>query len=684
MEHFNQIVRLFLKNALLLFILPFIAMVSLWFLTKDQPKKYEVKSKFLYDFGRKSTNVNGESMNLQEIYTEFLNTLEIVKSRKLIEKLRVQIALENMNDTSDVFKYEWSDSNKEQIRRILQDILDDNRTPYLTNSEAELEIRDFYHSAKLSSGAIMDAISARRVQSSNFLEIKMTYSHPEVVFYMSNTLNQLLTKEMGSINKRNIGKQKAVIEELVKKAKKELDEKVQKLENLKVQNNIINLGEHTKAIVTYQVDLEQLRGKIRQEIASTNKAKESLKSGIENKEFALVNRNINESVLEKKDEVYATQDLKLIHLQQGTDYSKLIQQQQDIYKNYISIKDNLEEISKNAAYDPIMVHTDMTMQLIDFTVKADRLEDELKELDKEIERVKKYAAYFAPFESTISTLRDEISTAQKSYLLFLNKLNMTESLEVGASRSKLELVDHPEFPTEPLSSRTKLIILAGGVVVFMLLFAFILVNYLIDNRIKDVATFERRVNKKVVAALPRISQKENDPLLSEALGMIYKEGLKKISRAIGKSKVISINSLTTSDRFDDLIEGLKEYWANENISILTFNGEKEKVAEEVEASLKTHDRVICLATPLQFSHDGINAAEIAECSFLHFNLGRIKSIADDRIIKDYENEVENNKGFILSELLPEYMDSYIGELPKRRSKFRRAIKKLINRDLSWS
>ncbi|WP_462251652.1 GumC family protein [Ekhidna sp.] len=684
MEHFNQIVRLFLKNAFLLFILPVVAMVSLWFMTKDQPRKYEVKSKFLYDFGGESTNVSGESLSINEIYTEFLNTLEIVKSRKLIEKIKTQIAFESINDSSTVFAYAWSDENKDEINRVLADILNDKRSPYLSNTEAELEIIAFYDYAKLSSEEIMKAISARRVQSSNFLEIEMTYSNPDQVYYMSNVLNELLTRELGNINKRNIGKQKAVIEELVKKAKKELDQKVQELEDLKVQNNIINLDEHTKAIVTYQVDLEQLRGMLRQQIASSNKAKESIRSGIENNQFGSTNRDINTEILEKKDEVYASQDLKLVHLQKEIDYSKLIQQQQDIYKNYLTIKDNLEQISKNSVYDPTMVHTDMTMQFIDFSVKSERLEDELKELDKEILRVKKYASYFAPFESAISTLRDEISTAQKSYLLFLNKLNMTESLEVGASSSKLELVDYPEFPMEPLPSKTKLVILAGGVAVFILLFAFILVNYLIDNRIKDVATFERIMNKDVVAAMPAKAKDSKDSILSEALDLIHTEGLKKISRAVGESKVVAINALTLSDKADALIEGLKAYWSNENVGVLNLSGEKEEIEKEVNSASKKYDRVICLSTPLQFSHDGINAAEIADCSFLHFNLGRIKSVADERIIRTYSEEVTNNQGFILSELLPEYMDSYIGELPKRRNKIRKIIKKLVNRDLSWS
>ena len=684
MEYFKQIVRLLIKNALLLSILPVIAMISLWFLTKDQPQKFEVTSKFLYDFGGESTNVNGETMNLQEIYTEFLNTLEIVKSKKLAEKLKAQIALDNIHGQSEVFSYEWSAQNRDNIIAILEDILHDRRTPYLNGSTEEIEIKDFYEVAQLSTEEIMEAISARRIQSSNFLEISMTYTHPDQVYYMSSTLNNLLIQEMGNIDKRNIGKQKAVIEELVKKAKNELDEKVQELERLKVENNIINLDEHTKAIVTYQVDLEQLRGNIRQQIASTNKAKSSIRSGIDNKEFAAINQGINQEVLEKKDEVYAKQDLRLIHLQKDMDYSKLIQQQQDIYQNYVSIKENLEAISKNAVYDPTMVHTDMTMQFIDFTVKSDRLEDELKELDKEIDRVKTYAAYFAPFESAISTLRDEISTAQKSYLLFLNKLNMTESLEVGAGSSKLELVDHPEFPMEPLPAKTKLIILAGGVAVFVLLFAFIVINFLIDNRIKDVATFERRVNAHVVAALPAHNTATKDPILKEALSLIGQEGIKRIIRSVDEGKVIVINALSVADKTDELVEMLVSNWANQNVGVIHLDGIKEEITKQIEDATKKFDKVICLSTPLQFSHDGIIACELADCNFLHFSLGRIKSTADGRIIRDYNAEVINTKGFILSGLQPEYMDSYIGEVPKRRSRVRSIIKKLVNRDLSWS
>ena len=177
---------------------------------------------------------------------------------------------------------------------------------------------------------------------------------------------------------------------------------------------------------------------------------------------------------------------------------------------------------------------------------------------------------------------------------------------------------------------------------------------------------------------------KNDPLLSEALELIHKEGLKKILRNIGNSKVIAINALTISDKAEVMAEKLKAYWSNEKVGVINIGGEEEHISKELKAAQEAYDRIICLATPLQFSHDGIAVSEYVDCSFLHFNLGRIKSTADERIIATYAKEVANHQGFILSELLPEYMDSYIGELPKRRNRFRRVIKKLANRDLSWS
>ncbi len=684
MQHFNQIVRLILKNSHFLVILPIVAMVALWHLTKDTPNKYEVKSKFLYGFDGESTSVSGETLSLQEIYTEFLNTIEIINSKKLAEKVTTKIAYESLNDSSQVFPFEWPDSARSEVNQLLLDILTDKRSPYLDNSDPALVVHAFYKHYKIGAGMIGDAITAaRRVQSSNFLEIQMTYTNAEKLFYICNLLNELLTKEIENINKRNISKQKAIIEELVAKAKRELDAKIQELETLKVNNNIINLDEHTKAIVTYQVQLEQLRSTLRQQIASTKAAKNSIKKGIENKEYASVNKEKNQDILKQKNELYEAQDIKLIHLQKDIDYDQLIQQQENIKKNYSGLKKTLTDLSKDAIYDPTMVHTDLTMKFIDFKVKSERLEDELLEVQREIERVRNYAAYFAPFESAISTLRDEITTAQKTYLLFLNKLNITESLEVGASRSKLELVDYPEYPHEPLPSKTKLVIVAGGVVVFVMLIAFIVINYLLDSRIKDVGTFERRVGGNVVAALPLIPKKSTDQKLLKALDLINKEGIKKIWRKIDESTTITINTLNLHDETEQLINDLKAYWAKEKVSVIFVTGHKEEIEQQLRASMKKTDRLICVTNPLQFSYDGINLAEMSDCSFLLYPLNKVKTPANARAIQDLTNASISHKGFILTQLQSEYMDSYVGELPKRRIWIRRVIKNLINRYFLW-
>jgi len=683
MEQFTQIIRLLLKNAILLVVLPVLAMVALAYLTRDTPLQYEIKSKFLFDFGGKSTNVSGETLNQQQIHTEFLNTIELVNSNRLIEKVRAKTALESITDSSDVYKYQWPIESKSDIVEFLQSIMNDERSPYLDNSTEGKAIFQFYEDLKLSAEGILDVIHARRLMNSNFLEIKLSYTDPDKLFYLGNMINDLLVEEIESISVKKIGRQKGVISELVRKAKEDLDAKVKELEDLKVQNNIINLGEQTKAIVGYQVQLEGKKSNLKTQIASADKGGTSIKEGIDSEEFIESYSPENEKLLSKKNNIYTAQDLKIIHLKgDDLDYSDFLKQQVVINRNRLGIKSNLEELSGNAVYDPNMINTDLTMQYINYRIKSDKLKDELNIVNSEIDRVREYAAYFAPFESKISSLRDEISTAQKTYLMFLNKLNITESLELSASNSKIELVDAPEYPYHSLPSKTKLIIVAGGVAVFILLVAFIVILFLLDNSIKDVKTFERRFRQHVVSALPKFPKTQHDAILIDALTTIHNESVKRIAKAIGDHRVVTVNSMTTKDDPSEVIKFLKKHWKKEKVGILVLTGDFHTIKEKIERSLKKYSRLLCLSQPLQFSADGITAAELSDCNFLHFSLGRLKTPVDRRILREYQS-VSNNKGFILSDLQPEFMDSYVGEVPMTRNFVRKLIKKILKRELTW-
>lgn len=682
MEHFNQIIRLFLKNTFFLMFLPVAVMGVLYYALKDTPREYEVQSKFLFDFGGKSTNISGEEFSQHEMYTEFQNMIEIIKSKKLVEKVRSQVAFESLYDSSDVFDFEWPVDSKIAIGSYLMEILNDQRPPYLDDSDEAEIIKAFYDFHKLYGSVVLNAISARRVMSSEFLQIDMTYTDPDKLYYLSNLLNTLIVNEIETLNKKNIGRQKSIIEELLKKAKKELDEKVQELEELKVKNSIINLPEHTKAIVGYLVQLEGIRSNIKSQLASSKSAEKSIRDGIDQESFITNKRPENEDLLSKKDELYTAQDLKIVHLQNDVDYGEILRQQKVINENQLGIKSNLDELSRAVTYDPNQVHTDLTMQFINYKISSDKLSDQLTIIENEIARVGKYAAYFAPFESQISSLRDEIYTAQRTYLLFLNKLNLTESLEFDAATSKLSLIDPPEYPYSPKPSKVLLVIIAGGIVVFILLAAFIVITYLLDNSIKDVRTFERRFNRPVIAALPAIVSSK-DEVLSKAISLIEKEGAKKMAQAIGERKTIAINSLSSREELGNTIKALKKCWKGEKVKVMNFTKDEGDIAAKILEVSKNYDRVVCTSNPLQFSYDGFEVAKASACDFLHFTLGRVKNQADDRVLRDYPSNATNHLGFIVNDLKPDYMDSYIGELPKRRNMIRRIFKKLINGDFTW-
>ncbi len=118
--------------------------------------------------------------------------------------------------------------------------------------------------------------------------------------------------------------------------------------------------------------------------------------------------------------------------------------------------------------------------------------------------------------------------------------------------------------------------------------------------------------------------------------------------------------------------------------MLQVTGTDQEIVRQISEAGIDCDRVILTSSPLQFSNDGIIVAEHADCSFLQFSLGRVKSPVDERVMLNYKAQKTNFQGVVLNNFLPEYMDSYLGEIPKKRNKFRLIIKKILNREMSWN
>ena len=681
MEHLTQILKLIYKKALWLILFPSLAAFALHWLTRNERPVFEVEAKMMMGFQEnKSISLGDQDVKQYQIHTHFQNTIELAKSKKLIEKVRVRIAQQSINHTSEVFPFHWPDSLKGQIQVVL-----DQRASGSMNfdirSESNRLIEAFFSQYRLSHVQITKALSAFRVRDSHFFQMKFKYDDPYRAHYLLGYMVEQLQEELGYLSRSSIIKHREVIEELVRKAKNDLDEKVRVLETMKVDNNIINLGEHTKAIVTYLVQLEGLRADLNARIAAQLGVGGAIKEGMESEEFLTQYRDENTEIARSRRALYDAQNLKLDHLKSTIDISEILRQQQLINDHQNAIRNSLSDISKTSTYDPNKIYNSLALRYINASLDVDQLREELEAVELEIERVNGYSARFAPFESTIGTMTEEINTARETYLLLLNKLNLTESMELGSSESRLEVIDHPQIPEAPVPSKRIFIVLGGAIAVFMVLLVLFIVLFLINDSIQDVGTFERRFGLEAIAALPdRVRSK--DRLFQRSLQYFQGEEVKKIVSEVRGSKIVTINALSAREDTLPLAEAMQQKLAGDDVAVLDLReaGGEIDIEQQLEEVASRHEQVLVLPPPLQYSYDGLTLAAAGDCNLLTFGLGRVKTSADKRIMKLFEAPDFNHLGMVLTNLKPEHMEGYVGSIPKQRNWFRRVIKRIIQRE----
>ncbi len=681
MEHFTQILKLIYKNAIWLVVFPALAACTLHWLTCNERPVYEVEAKMMMAFQEnKNISLGDQDVKQYQIHTYFQNTIELAKSKKLIEKIRVGIAQQSISDTLNLFPFNWPDSLTAEIKQVLKE-REDGTMSFDRRSIANKVIETFFQEYQLNHAELIKSLSAFRVMDSHFLQMKLKYDDPYRANHLLRAMISQLQDELGQLSRSSIVKHRQVIEELVRKAKKDLDQKVRVLETMKVKNNIINLDEHTKAIVTYLVQLEGIRADVKARIASQKELGGAIKEGMTNEQFVKQYRKENMSVAQSRQALYDAQNLKLSHLRNTIDVSEILRQQELINNHQEVIRDGLTDISSSSTYDPNKIYTSLALRYINATLDVEQLEQELTVVEKEIKRVNGYSARFAPFESTIGTMTEEINTARQTYLLLLNKLNLTESMELGSSSSRLEVIDHPEIPEMPIPSKRLFIIIGGAIAVFIVLIVLFIVRFLINDSIQDVGTFERRFGQTAVAALPEVTQAK-DSLLARSLKFFQGEEVKKVLKEVRDAKIITINSLSSREDSLSIAEALKQKMNNADVAVLDLRKHEGDVdvIKQMKVTASKHHHLLVLPPPLQYSYDGLALAEASDCNLLTFGLGRIKTTADTRIMKLFETPGFNHLGMVLTHLKTEHMEGYVGGIPKRRNWFRRTIKKLIQRE----
>jgi uncharacterized protein involved in exopolysaccharide biosynthesis len=304
MELFTSILHALLKHWAKLLVFPALAAIAMHFLVKDQPLKYRSEVRlYLKLQENKGIGLSENEIKQYQVHTYFLNLIELLKASPTLQKVQM-LAIRQAFQEKTFFNHGaalLSFGAEATLNRL--DSLETLRAPFEPHNPIDQTCLQFIAYHQLQPGRLAEMANAVRMRDCNFLKFELIEHSPQKAQALARLFTEALIAEYEHLSKKQIKGQRALIENLVKQAKQDLDGKIALLEQYKLEHGIINLGEHTKAIVTYLVELEGQKAGYQSKRAAALRGSESVLQSIREGNELLADLSTHQEIIDLKTEI---------------------------------------------------------------------------------------------------------------------------------------------------------------------------------------------------------------------------------------------------------------------------------------------------------------------------------------------------------------------------------------------
>lgn len=626
-----------------------------------------------------------------------------------------------VKDTMDLFMpdtnfYVQANINREEFEASVERVIEyseQNDTNYIYGL---LNYTNPNYSYKAISG-----ISVKRVSSSGLVEVSFKKSDPGICQQTLIFLIEAFEKNYSKLFENQSDHIIAYFEKRVAESAAKLQAAENRLLKFNQDNNIINYYEQTRHISDQKEQLDSRYYDEKMNFTSADSVLRQLEKQIESQKGVSMH---NKNLLDYRNRLSeVTYKIAINELNDSKD-PKTIAAIQDLQNEKKELKDQIRS-EVNSVYglqfSPEGVNSnDILSNWLNKTIQYEESKAKLAALYERKKEFQKTYETFAPLGAKLARIEREIDVFEQQYMSLLQSLNQAKLKQQSiAFKSNVKVVDPPYYPLNPEGSKRKLFIVVAGVVGFILVLFIILVLEYFDSTVKTPNRAEKLTGLKLISAYPKIVNKKkgiNYDYIQERLLQIAIQKLIKlvsdldIKPSQSPIKVLVYSTLQTdgksliTDELVGLLRALNKKVLYLNYK-LPFKGSK--YIHEVSIN---EDNLVYSIDRAFFNVEDFSQLPIEEdlnfklddYDFLFYEIPSIVSNPyPPELIKQTDisimlvranrtwqksdiNAVESiheflpNKSFVfLNGANPEFLQDLIGELPRKRSRIRRIIKKMI-------
>ncbi len=653
-----------------------------------------------------------------------LTSTSLEPGQRIIVKQKEKIVYQNIAnqyDTIDLYVPDTTFFIKTEIDSVAFERTVERFKRYMENDDTNYIYRLINKNHSHYSISAISKILAKRIQGSDLIEISYKNNDPGICVQTLNLMVYSFEKYYRNLKENQSDHIVAYFEQRVKESAALLLAAENRLLNFNQDNNIINYYEQTRHISDQKEQLDSRYYDEKMKFSSADSVIRILEDKLKSMSGIT---EINTNILSLRNQLSEiTYKIAINELNDNKD-PKAVSALQDLRLQADDIKKKIAvELDKvfKLRYSPEGANeADILTQWLAKTIQFEESKATLAALYERKKEFQKTYEIFAPLGATLTRIEREIDVYEQQYLGHLNSLNQAKLKQQNLEfKSNIKVVDPPFFPLRPEASQRTMLIAAASVVGLVLTIFIILVLEYLDQTLKFPKRAEKYTGLKLITAYPilfdqktavnseYVSKRSIQILIQNLRGVLQKipkndasepfklvvfstqrtdgktliqEQLVQELRRIGH-KVLSVNykSLDFTPKFSHKPEKDSEYFTypidNDYFNRVDFNDIIVNTGNNVD--LGEYDYVILELPSIVHHPYPPGVVKDADLGIMIVRANRTWQQADVNSLAGIGEFFRHKAVLVLNGVNPEFLQELVGELPKKRSRLRRILKKIV-------
>lgn len=615
MDLFRYIVRFLYKIRWYLVIIPLIALIIAWFLTRHMERIYDANTT-IYTGMITGYNIEGGSgIAGGQSQTNLTNLMIMITTDNTIHEVALRLfgrcmMYGNPNKDNNYISSEHFRQLSASVPAEVKALINHNseKITYSNLKAYERPMQDNYlfgltnYHPWFGINSITSRLKVVRLSQSDIIDIAYSANDPGIAFNTLEILNDVFTRQYADLRYGETNNVIRFFEREVARLYKILTGAEDDLIRYNVSKRIINYGEQTKVLSGMDGAQKTSDNTLLMNYTTSKSLMDYLERQLGDRAKVIrANREFTNQITDISRIQSRISNLKLMSSEGGNE----VESQLELAKAEKMLQDatgRVRDLTRDIEASTYSTETgvkasDMISKWLEQVLLLEETKARMTAQDIMRQKIDKEILYYAPIGATLNRKDRHIGFIEGNYMEMLKALNAARLRQrnLQMTTATLRVLNPPMFPMNAQPTNRLMILLGSFLLAFLLTAMYFFIIELLDRTLRDRMRSEKITKVPVMGCFPKEStlryRRFNKTIADMALRQLSKSLLPHFKE--GQQNVLNLLSTDAGNGKSYLAQELENYWVSIGLQVRRLTYDEDFLAEDSRFILANGIKDIC-------------------------------------------------------------------------------------------